>query len=74
MGLVILITRHPHSMEHSITPEACNDPLIGVVIDLEAGYLLEYQTYILFSSLDLTQPSHYWVIRRNRTTESTSFS
>jgi hypothetical protein len=45
MGLIILITGHPHSMEHSNTPEACNVPLIGTGIDPEAEYLLKYQTY-----------------------------
>jgi len=32
-------------MVHSITPETCKDPLIDTDIDLEAEYLLEYQTY-----------------------------
>jgi hypothetical protein len=45
MGLIILIPGHPHSMEHSITPEACGFPLIGADIDLEAEYLLKYQTH-----------------------------
>jgi hypothetical protein len=47
MGLIILITRHPHSIVHSITSDACKDSLIGADIDLEAEYLLEYQTYYL---------------------------
>ena len=53
------MTGRPHSMVHSITSEACKDPLIGASIEPEPEYPLEHQTY--YPGV-LTPSGHYWVI------------